>query len=117
MAHIYETVSIAKAISEIDGDRYLLPAIQRRFVWGADQILALFDSIMREFPINTFMMWEITDPDIKNDHKFYKFLEHYVQRFKEGASEITPSGTFKAIIDGPAEAERFLYWFLRYLRL
>ncbi|MBR7426456.1 DUF262 domain-containing protein, partial [Klebsiella quasipneumoniae] len=62
---------------------YLLPAIQRKFVWSYRQICLLFDSIMRDYPINSFMMWDIRSASIKNDYKFYEFLKEYCQRFNE----------------------------------
>lgn len=39
---------------------FWLPNIQRPFVWGEDQICKLFDSIMREYPISTLLIWKTT---------------------------------------------------------
>jgi hypothetical protein len=39
-----------------------LPAIQRPFVWSTEQIELLFDSIMRSYPINTFLIWKTKEP-------------------------------------------------------
>src|SRR4051794_2525584 len=43
--------------SEEDGG-FWLPNIQRPFVWGEDQICRLFDSILREYPISTLLIWK-----------------------------------------------------------
>lgn len=52
----YQTaLTIANVIQEIDSKKYLLPSIQREFVWGTDQIEMLFDSLMRDYPINSFL--------------------------------------------------------------
>ena len=110
MTRKYESVSIEEAIAEIIGRRYLLPAIQRKFVWDMGQICVLFDSIMRGYSINTFMMWEITDPDIKNDHKFYDFLPKFIRKYGEDNNHTTTSGAdhdFKAIIDGQQRLNSF----------
>jgi len=40
-------ITIAKAISEIRSNSFVLPAIQREFVWGAEQIERLFDSLIQ----------------------------------------------------------------------
>ena len=57
MAGEYQTpVSIKDAIDAINSREYLLPAIQRKFVWDTYRICFLFDSIMRGYPINTLMM-------------------------------------------------------------
>lgn len=39
---------------------FWLPNIQRPFVWSEDQICKLFDSIMREYPISTLLIWKTT---------------------------------------------------------
>lgn len=39
---------------------FWLPNIQRRFVWREDQICRLFDSILREYPISTLLVWKTT---------------------------------------------------------
>lgn len=104
MSGKYETaITIQEAIAAINAGDYLLPAIQRKFVWSAHQICVLFDSIMRGYPINTFMMWEVKEDKIKNDYKFYEFLKTYCQRFDEENPHKPTNASykdFKAIIDG-----------------
>jgi len=104
MAGDYEkAISIVEAINKIRNGDFLLPAIQRKFVWSSHQICVLFDSLMRGYPINSFMLWEIKDPDIKNNYKFYKFIEGYCQRFHEENPHAPTDATikdFKAVIDG-----------------
>ncbi|EGL53075.1 hypothetical protein MAMP_00245 [Methylophaga aminisulfidivorans MP] len=104
MAGEYEkALTIKEAIDAINNRDFLLPAIQRKFVWSSHQICVLFDSIMRGYPINTFMMWEVNDDEIKNGYKFYEFLSSYCQRFNEENPIVkTNAGfkNFKAIIDG-----------------
>lgn len=39
---------------------FWLPNIQRPFVWSEEQICRLFDSIMREYPISTLLVWKTT---------------------------------------------------------
>lgn len=111
MAVEYEkAISIKEAIEAINKRYYLLPAIQRKFVWSSHQICMLFDSIMQGYPINTFMMWEITSDQIKNDYKFYEFLKNYCHRFDEDNPHIKTNASFdnfKAIIDGQQRLTSF----------
>lgn len=95
-------ITIKDAIDNIVDRSYLLPAIQRKFVWSSDQIEVLFDSIMRGYPINSFMFWEVKENKIKNEFKFYQFLTEYRQFFKEDNPDIDTKGykDFKAVIDG-----------------
>lgn len=96
-------ITIREAIENIDQNEYLLPAIQRKFVWKPQQIELLFDSIMREYPINSLMMWKITSDKIKEDYKFYSFLRTFTQRYGEMNVALGTRGrtsSFYAVIDG-----------------
>lgn len=39
---------------------FWLPNIQRPFIWNEEQICRLFDSILREYPISTLLIWKTT---------------------------------------------------------
>lgn len=95
-------ITIKESIDYIDSGDFLLPAIQRRFVWSTKQIEMLFDSIMQDYPINTFMFWEVTDKEIKNKFRFYDFLKKYIEYQGGNNEERKTKGykNFKAIIDG-----------------
>lgn len=95
-------ITIKEAIDHIDHQEYLLPSIQRKFVWSASQIETLFDSIMRGYPINSFMFWHIQDADIKKNFKFYKFLSAYREFFQVNNPDFDAIGCpdFFAVIDG-----------------
>src|SRR5271157_1158231 len=56
---------------EEDGG-FWLPNIQRPFVWSEDQITKLFDSILREYPISTLLIWKT-----KSDTPRRKFIDNY----------------------------------------
>jgi len=76
----YETpITIKKAIDNIRRKKYLLPSIQREFVWDTWQIERLFDSLMRDYPISTFLFWKLSK-DKSKDFQFYEFLRHYHQK-------------------------------------
>jgi len=95
-------ISIKEAIDHIDRQEYLLPSIQRKFVWSASQIETLFDSIMRGYLINSFMFWHIQDAGIKKNFKFYKFLSAYREFFQVNNPDFDAIGCpdFFAVIDG-----------------
>jgi hypothetical protein len=95
-------ITVMSALQSIRDRSYLLPAIQRRFVWSSDRIEALFDSLMRGYPISSFMFWKITDARVKKAVRFYDFLQHFRQYFKEQNTEFTTQGhkDFFAVIDG-----------------
>jgi uncharacterized protein with ParB-like and HNH nuclease domain len=92
-------ITIAEAIKNIDENRYLLPSIQREFVWKHDKIEWLFDSIMRDYPISSFLFWRVEGNTTK-DFKFYKFISEFRQRYKTHNEEHQPAGDFTAVLDG-----------------
>lgn len=76
----YETpITIKKAIDNIKKRHYILPSIQREFVWSTEQIEMLFDSLMRDYPISTFLFWKVDKNKIK-DFQFYEFLKNYHEK-------------------------------------
>lgn len=95
-------ITISDAITHIEKRTFLLPAIQRKFVWSSDQIEVLFDSIMRDYPINSFMLWNVTTEAVKSSFKFYEFLKEYRYFFNEENPFFNTKGSadFFAVIDG-----------------
>jgi uncharacterized protein with ParB-like and HNH nuclease domain len=76
----YQTaITVNNAIDNIKRQRYVLPSIQREFVWDTDQIEALFDSLMRDYPISTFLFWKVDKYKI-DDFQFYEFLKNYHEK-------------------------------------
>jgi hypothetical protein len=55
---------------------YVLPAIQREFIWSTDQICMLFDSLMRGYPIGSFLFWKMENSQAR-DFVFYDFIREY----------------------------------------
>lgn len=69
----YRSESIAVAVGRLN-QQYFLPAIQREFVWKPEQIVQLFDSILRGYPISSFLFWAI-QPENRDKWQAYKFLD------------------------------------------
>jgi hypothetical protein len=53
----YKPHSLFRLLEDIEAGRLLLPHIQRPFVWEREQMSRLFDSLMRNYPIQTFLLW------------------------------------------------------------
>ena len=50
-------LTIKDALDAVSKNHYVLPAIQREFVWKPEQICRLFDSLMQGYPFGTFLFW------------------------------------------------------------
>lgn len=98
----YQTAkTIKEVIKYIDEKKYLLPSIQREFVWNTEQIERLFDSIMQKYPINAFLFWEVPKNKI-HDFKFYEFIRDYNQLSNKHNTTANLNGSEEilAILDG-----------------
>lgn len=84
--------SIKNVVNELNV-RYFLPDIQREYVWlkKADEkkIEQLFDSILRGYPIGSFLFWKLQKEDIaksdeqdenKLNFQLYQFITNYDER-------------------------------------
>lgn len=71
-----EPMSIAAALRQIQERRLILPAIQREFVWKPSQVIRVFDSIMRGYPVGSFLSWKVL-PETIGTFKFYGFMKDY----------------------------------------
>lgn len=94
-------ITIREIVSDIISGRYYLPSIQREFVWEPLQIEMLFDSLLRGYPIGSFLFWYV-EATQKNKFKFYKFLQNYheqKQRHNEPAV-LVGNAPITAILDG-----------------
>lgn len=93
--------SVRDALSNIEQKNWVLPAIQREFVWKPAQVTGFFDSLMRGFPFGTFLFWRI-EPAWAGDWKFYDFMRDYHERDGRHCPELGPvSGrALTAVLDG-----------------
>ena len=94
-------ITIAEAIDNIEANRYLLPAIQREFVWPSEKIEWLFDSLMRGYPISSFLFWNV-ESGSGPTYKFYRFLRRFRQVYQVHNEEASIDGLkdFTAVLDG-----------------
>lgn len=71
----YSPIRVSDIIRQVNHDIYL-PAIQREFVWGPDRIERLFDSIMTDFPIGSFLYWRLEQKN-KDEWPVYEFIRDF----------------------------------------
>lgn len=87
----FKDISIKDVMDEINVS-YFLPDIQREYVWLDNakerKIEQLFDSILRDYPIGSFLFWKLKTSDVETDRtaqndtdkinfQLYKFIEDY----------------------------------------
>jgi hypothetical protein len=78
------------------GGGFWLPNIQRHFVWSEEQITKLFDSIMREYPISTLLIWRTRQPI-----KHRRFIDHWKESLRVSDAFVTENVDPKSmVLDG-----------------
>ncbi len=68
------SITIYEALQNIKNGKYVMPAFQRQYVWGMEQIEKLWDSILLDYPIATFLFWHVDDSNVTWDTYFCNFL-------------------------------------------
>lgn len=87
----FKDMTIKEVVEELNAS-FFLPDIQREYVWLSNEkdkkIEQLFDSILRGYPIGSFLFWRLKRSDIetnknaedsseKLNFQLYKFVENY----------------------------------------
>jgi hypothetical protein len=104
---IDNSITIYEALQNIKDGKYVMPAFQRQFVWGMEQIEKLWDSILLDYPIATFLFWHIDDSNVTGDTYFCGFLSEVTFDSRKQAdsvnyelTNINVKNTSTAVLDG-----------------
>ena len=104
---IDSSITIYEALENIRNGKYVMPAFQRQYVWSMEQIEKLWDSILLDYPIATFLFWHVSDDNVSWDTYFCNFLEEVTFDSRKQAdsinyklSSINLNITDTAVLDG-----------------
>lgn len=102
-----DSISIYEALQNIQEGKYVMPAFQRQYVWSMEQVEKLWDSILLDYPIATFLFWHVDDDNVTWDTYFCNFLYEVTFDSRKQAdsvnyelSNINVSLTDTAVLDG-----------------
>ena len=96
----YRSVRVNDLIRDTNRALYL-PAIQREFVWGTEKVERLFDSVMQDFPIGTFLFWKL-EHENKDKWPIYEFIRKFDEESPHNAEADLAGITndFNLVLDG-----------------
>ena len=104
---IDDSITIYEALENIKNGKYVMPAFQRQYVWSMEQIEKLWDSILLDYPIATFLFWHADDDNVSWDTYFCNFLSEVTFDSRKQAdsvnyelSSINVNLTDTAVLDG-----------------
>jgi uncharacterized protein with ParB-like and HNH nuclease domain len=94
-------ITVKETVDNVHSKKYLLPAIQRELVWDTLQIERLFDSLMRDYPVGSFLFWHV-DKRKAHEFQFYEFIRDYHERDRKHnpKADVTGEDDITAILDG-----------------
>ncbi|WP_397519220.1 DUF262 domain-containing protein [Rhodococcus pyridinivorans] len=101
-------ITIAEAIRRIQRGDLILPAIQREYVWKPGQVVGLFDSLMRGYPVGGFLSWKVA-PETASRFRFYGFMKDFNafnNRHNPDADPLAGQGV-TAVLDGQQRLTSF----------
>ncbi len=100
--------TIREALESIGSRGYVLPAIQREFVWQPEQICSLFDSVMQGYPFGEFMFWRVDAQNV-GQYRWYDFVRDYHQKNNPHCPELGPihDKPLTAVLDGQQRLTAF----------
>lgn len=100
-------ITIFEALHHIKSGKFIMPAFQRQYVWSMEQIEKLWDSILLDYPIATFLFWHIDNNNVSGDTYFCNFLSEVTFDNRKQAdsinyelSTVDLSLTDTAVLDG-----------------
>ena len=79
-------------IAQVEAGKIVLPAMQRPFVWKDDRITKLIDSLLRDFPIGTVLLWKTAK----------------MQRFRRFSKDVQSNSGLTVDFERAASTERYL---------
>jgi uncharacterized protein with ParB-like and HNH nuclease domain len=104
---IDNSITIFEALQNIKNGKYVMPAFQRQYVWSIEQIEKLWDSILLDYPIATFLFWRVDDSNVTWDTYFCNFLSDVTFDSRKTAdtvnyelTSINVKNTDTAVLDG-----------------
>lgn len=61
-----EIVPVADLLDGVMSGEYRVPRFQRPYVWSPDDMIQLFDSVLKGFPIGSLLIWQTDRSDISS---------------------------------------------------
>lgn len=82
-------MKISSILERIDEKQLFVPAFQREYVWKREDAKDLIDSLIKEYPTGTLLLWETADPpELKGPHK-YRTEQGAIRVLLDGQQRVT----------------------------
>ena len=82
-------MKISQILDKIDENQLFVPAFQREYVWKRDDVKALLNSLIHEYPTGTILTWETNSPPELKGNVNYHDNMGAVKLILDGQQRIT----------------------------
>lgn len=89
-------IKLQDIIRNLRNNLYVLPNLQRPYVWKKEKIINFFDSLMQGYPVGMLLLWDIEKEDKVG---FYEFLDNNKTLGNKAYKKITGQSSL-AVLDG-----------------
>lgn len=80
---------IIQALELLKEYKFVIPTFQRKFEWSMEKIECLWDSILQDFPISTFLFWKIDSNNTTPDTDFYHVFTEVDYKGNKNKTEVS----------------------------
>jgi uncharacterized protein with ParB-like and HNH nuclease domain len=82
-------MKISNILNKIDEHQLFVPAFQREYVWKREDVRLLMESLIKDYPTGTMLLWETNQPpELKGGH-IYDSRQGAVRILLDGQQRIT----------------------------
>ncbi|MBF0502988.1 MAG: DUF262 domain-containing protein [Candidatus Riflebacteria bacterium] len=102
----YHRETLAEIINKASTNAtYVIPDLQRQYVWTPQQVITLIDSIFRGWPFGSLLLWEVKPDSFQGNegippHAFWQLVDRTENGQGIKCSEMGPPATYQMVLDG-----------------
>lgn len=98
------STSISDLLNQIRENELVLPDLQRDFVWEEEQTRLLFDSIMRDYPFGSLLIWQTHYHSVP----YRNFVSDFQRGMTFSPKEKPKGARLKMVLDGQQRLQSLL---------
>ena len=107
-------ISLADVIKQTTHNAvYLIPDLQRPYVWSPRQVILLMDSIFKGWPFGSLLLWEVKPECFENDEgipyrSFWQVVDRTSSDKSSDSSVMAQPSTYYMVLDGQQRVQSLL---------
>jgi len=122
--YIKDFLAVDKNSNKKNSDCFVVPSFQRNFTWDKKRVISFLDSIIKDYPIPSILIWNYDEDEVKGSNLFRLFdggiegqkllsgKTFIGEQIKQGSEEyFNTQGQYNIVIDGQQRLSTLLWAF------